>query len=62
MLCLGGGPSARRFQQSAGFIFNMYTMEMRRKLGGVAFVAQKKILIVQLQLKKYQKLVILTIY
>ena len=42
MLCLGGGPSARRFQQSAGFIFNMYTMEMRRKLGGVAFVAQKK--------------------
>ena len=42
MLCLGGGPSARRFQQSAGFIFNMYTTEMRRKLGGVAFVAQKK--------------------
>jgi hypothetical protein len=42
MLCLGGGPSARRFQQSAGFIFNMYTSEMRRKLGGVAFVAQKK--------------------
>ena len=42
MLCLGGGPSARRFQQSAGFIFNMYSMEMRRKLGGVAFVAQKK--------------------
>ena len=32
MLCLGGGPSARRFQQSAGFIFNTYTMEMRRKL------------------------------
>jgi hypothetical protein len=62
MLCLGGGPSARRFQQSAGFIFNMYTMEMRRKLGGVAFVAQKKILIVQLHLKKYQILVILTIY
>lgn len=42
MLCLGGGPFARRFQQSAGFIFNMYTTEMRRKLGGVAFVAQKK--------------------
>lgn len=42
MLCLGGGPLARRFQQSAGFIFNMYTTEMRRKLGGVAYIAQKK--------------------
>lgn len=42
MLCLGGGPSARRFQQSSSFIFCMYTMEMKRKLGGVAYTAQKK--------------------
>ena len=42
MLCLGGGPSPRRFQQSSNFIFTVYTMEMKRKLGGVAFVAQKK--------------------
>lgn len=42
MLCLGGGPDARRFQQNAKFIFTMYTMEMRRKIGGVAFIAQRK--------------------
>ena len=42
MLCLGGGPDARRFQQNAKFIFTMYTMEMRRKIGGVAFLAQRK--------------------
>ena len=42
MLCLGGGPDARRFQQNAKFIFSMYTMEMRRKIGGVAYLAQRK--------------------
>lgn len=42
MLCLGGGPQPRRFQQSSKFIFTMYTMEMRRKIGGVAYVAQRK--------------------
>ena len=62
MLCLGGGPSARRFQQSAGFIFDMYSMEMRRKLGGVAFVAQKRTLTVHSKLRKCQILVISTNY
>ena len=42
MLCLGGGPDPRRFQQNAKFIFTMYTMEMRRKLGGIAYLAQRK--------------------
>ena len=42
MLCQGGGPNARRFKQSAKYEFTMYTMEMRRKIGGIAFVAQKK--------------------
>lgn len=37
-----GGPNPRRFQQSSKFIFTMYTMQMKRKLGGVAYVAQKK--------------------
>lgn len=41
MLCLGGGPQPRRFQQNSKFIFTLYTMEMKRKLGGVAYVAQK---------------------
>jgi hypothetical protein len=42
MLCLGGGPNPRRFQQSSKYIFTMYVMEMKRKTGGVAYVAQKK--------------------
>ena len=42
MLCLGGGPSPRRFQQSSNFIFTLYNMEMKRKIGGVAYVAQKR--------------------
>ena len=42
MLCLGGGPSPRRFQQSSNFIFTLYNMEMKRKIGGVAYIAQKK--------------------
>ena len=42
VLCLGGGPNPRRFQQSSKIIFTMYVMEMKRKLGGVAYVAQKK--------------------
>jgi hypothetical protein len=29
MLCLGGGPSPRRFQQSSNFIFTLYNMEMK---------------------------------
>ena len=41
-LCLGGGPSARRFQQNSKFIFTSYTMEMKRKLGGVAYLAQRR--------------------
>jgi hypothetical protein len=31
MLCLGGGPSPRRFQQSSKYIFTMYIMEKNRK-------------------------------
>ena len=42
MLCLGGGPEPRRFQQSSKFIFTLYNMEMKRKIGGVAYIAQKK--------------------
>jgi hypothetical protein len=42
MLCMGGGPNARRFQQSSKFIFTLYTMEMKRKIGGVAYIAQRK--------------------
>jgi hypothetical protein len=41
-LCMGGGPSPRRFQNSAKFIFTTYTMEMKRRVGGVAYVAQRK--------------------
>jgi hypothetical protein len=41
MLCLGGGPSPRRFQQSSKYIFTMYIMEMKRKIGGIAYAAQK---------------------
>ena len=42
MLCLGGGPNPRRFQQSSKYIFTLYVIEMKRKTGGVAYVAQKK--------------------
>ena len=42
MLCIGGGPEPRRFQQSSKFIFTLYNMEMKRKIGGVAYIAQKK--------------------
>ena len=42
MLCLGGGPGSRRFQQSSQFIFSSYNSEMKRKIGGVAYIAQKK--------------------
>ena len=42
MLCLGGGPDPRRFQKNAKLIFCMYSMEMRRKIGGVAYLAQRK--------------------
>lgn len=42
MLCLGGGPCPRRFQQSSQFIFAVYNSEMKRKIGGVAYIAQKK--------------------
>jgi hypothetical protein len=42
MLCLGGGPNPRRFQQSSKYIFTMYVMEMKRKTGGIAYAAQKK--------------------
>ena len=42
VLCLGGGPSARRFQQNSKFIFTSYTMELKRKIGGVAYLAQRK--------------------
>jgi hypothetical protein len=42
MLCLGGGPNPRRFQQSSKYIFTMYVMEMKRKTGGVAYAAQRK--------------------
>jgi hypothetical protein len=41
-LCVGGGPFPRRFQNSAKYIFSTYTMEMKRKVGGVAYVAQRK--------------------
>ena len=43
MLSLGGGPNPRRFQQSLKYVFSMYIMEMKRKNGGVAYAAQKKI-------------------
>lgn len=42
MLCMGGGPHPRRFQQSSKYIFSCYTMEMKRKMGGVAYIAQRK--------------------
>ena len=42
VLCLGGGPSARRFQQNSKFIFTSYTMELKRKIGAVAYLAQRK--------------------
>jgi hypothetical protein len=41
LLCLGGGPNPRRFQQSSKYIFTMYVMEMKRKTGGIAYAAQK---------------------
>jgi hypothetical protein len=41
MLCLGGGPNPRRFQQSSKYIFTMYIIEMKRKIGGIAYAAQK---------------------
>jgi hypothetical protein len=37
ILCLGGGPNPRRFQQSSKYIFTMYV-----KTGGVAYAAQRK--------------------
>ena len=43
MLCLGGGPAGpRRFQQSSQFILSVYNSEMKCKIGGVAYIAQKK--------------------
>ena len=41
VLCLGGGPEARRFQQNCKFIFTVYNMEMKRKIGGAAYLAQR---------------------
>jgi hypothetical protein len=41
MLTRGGGPQARRFQKSTNFIFTMYIYEMRKRLGGVSYRAQK---------------------
>lgn len=42
MLTMGGGPHPRRFQQSSNYIFTTYNMEMKRKMGGVAYIAQRK--------------------
>lgn len=42
MLCLGGGLNPRRFQQSSKYIFTIYIMEMKRKVGGIAYAAQRK--------------------
>ena len=41
ILCLGGGPNPRRFQQSSKYIFTMYIMEMKRTIGGIAYAAQR---------------------
>jgi hypothetical protein len=42
MLCRCGGPNPRSFQNCTNYIFTMYTMEMKRKIGGVAYIAEKK--------------------
>ena len=44
MLCRGGGPNPRSFQNCTNYIFTMYTMEMKRKIGGVAYIAERKYL------------------
>ena len=44
MLCLGGGPGPRHFQQSSQFIFCVNNSGMKRKIGGVAYIAQRKFL------------------
>jgi hypothetical protein len=44
MLCRGGGPNPRSFQNCTNYIFTMYTMEMKRKIGGVAYITEKKYL------------------
>ena len=42
MLCLGGGPNPKRFQQSSKFIITMSIMEMKRKNGALSYAAQRK--------------------
>jgi len=41
VLSRGGGHGSRRFQNSPQFIFAAFTMEMRRKIGGVSATAAK---------------------
>jgi hypothetical protein len=41
MLKRGGGPSGRRFQQTPNYYFTVYNYLMKRKVGGIAMLAQK---------------------
>lgn len=42
MLTRGGGPNGRAFQNSTNYIFTIYTLEMKRRIGGVAWTKQRK--------------------
>jgi hypothetical protein len=42
MLSRGGGPHGRAFQNSTNYIFTMYSLEMKRRIGGVAWTTQRK--------------------
>jgi phospholipase C len=42
VLTRGGGPNGRAFQNSTNYIFTMYSLEMKRKIGGAAWASQRK--------------------
>jgi hypothetical protein len=41
MIRRGGGPSGRRFQQTPNYYFTVYNYLMKKKVGGIAMLAQK---------------------
>jgi hypothetical protein len=41
MIKRGGGPSGRRFQQTPNYYFTVYNYLMKKRVGGIAMLAQK---------------------
>jgi hypothetical protein len=41
MIKIGGGPSGRRFQQTPNYYFTVYNYLMKKRVGGIAMLAQK---------------------